>query len=88
MKPQSHDTNIEAEKVLIELARKAGPARKFAQVSSISGLIMALSRRAIERANPNLSKQQIDILFVRYHYGNDLADRLEKYLLEIKNTES
>ena len=82
MKPQSYDTNIEAEKVLIELARKAGPARKFAQVSSISGLIMALSRRAIERANPDLSKQQIDVLFVKHLYGEDLANRLEKYLSE------
>lgn len=41
---------------------------------------MQLSRRAIARANKNLSEEQIDLLFVEYHYGKDLASRLKKYL--------
>jgi len=39
-----------------------------------------LSRRAIERQNPGLSKREIDLLFVKYHYGSELAERLREYL--------
>ncbi|MFQ5585025.1 MAG: hypothetical protein ACE5GL_11365, partial [Calditrichia bacterium] len=65
---------------LIGLIRKASSAEKIAQVRSLSKTVMRLSRRAIARANKGLSEEQIDLLFVEYHYGKDLANRLKKYL--------
>ena len=49
---------------------------------------MQLSRRAIARANPDLSEKQIDLLFVAYHYGDNLALNLEKYLDKNSNHEN
>lgn len=77
---QSPDTSAAAEKVWIDLMRQASFARKFALVRSFSHTVMQLSWRALARANPKLPHRKIDILFVKLHYGPDLAERLEKYL--------
>ena len=82
MATQSRDTNPEVEKVLISLLRKCTTAEKFRQVASLSSATMRLSKRAIQRANPHLSQRERDILFVKYHYGDELAERLRKYFEE------
>ena len=82
MRPQSFDTNPDAEKKQISLIRKMSVREKFSQVCSLSSVIMQLSKRAIARANSNLSKKEIDLLFIEYHYGKDLAARVKKYLEE------
>lgn len=74
------DTHPKAEKVLIELARKATPAEKLAMMRSWSRVISKLAWRGIRRANPELSDREIDLLFVEHCYDKDLADRLRKYL--------
>ena len=82
---QSIDTNPKAEKYLISLIRKASPASKLSQVRSLFQTMMQLSRRAIERANENMDEQEVNLMFVSFHYGNDLADRLCKYLEKRKS---
>ena len=82
MKTQSPDTHPDAEKELISLIQKASPAQKIHQVRSLSQTLMLLSKRAIARSNPNSTQRELDLLFVSYHYGEDLADRLRKYLEE------
>ena len=77
---QSTDTNPEVERLLISLLRKLNPTQKLEQVQSFSSSIINLSKRAIDRANPLLSKDEKNILFVRYHYGSKLADKLGKFL--------
>jgi len=84
MKTQSSDTSIEAEKVLISLLQKASFSQKFSQVCSMSQLVSQLSKRAIARANNNLNEEQVNLLFVEYHYGKELAERIRKYLGERK----
>jgi len=54
--------------------------QKFEQVQSFSASILKLSKRAISRANPDLTEDEKNILFVEYHYGVELANRLRKYL--------
>ncbi|MFA4922741.1 MAG: hypothetical protein WC557_00935 [Ignavibacteriaceae bacterium] len=76
---QSKDTNPEVEKILISLLRKISFAKKFDQMQSFSSTIIKLSKRAIARANPNLTKQEKDILFVKYHYSDELAADIQKY---------
>ena len=79
MKTQSPDTSKLAEKALIRLIREASSATKFSQIRSLSQTAIQLSRRAIARVNSELSERQIDIRFVAYHYGEELASNLEKY---------
>ncbi len=83
MKTQSIDTRLEAESVLISLHRKASTAKKFAQIRSLSQTTLQLSRRAIARANKDLTDKQIDILFVSNHYGKEIATNFENYLNRI-----
>jgi hypothetical protein len=76
MKTQSVDTTAEAERVQIELFRKAGSARRFGLMRSLSQTTMKLSRRAIRRRYPHTSDQEIKLIFVSLHYGQDLKDQL------------
>jgi hypothetical protein len=46
---------------------------------------MKLSRRAISRANPQLSEQELYLVIVAHNYGSDIADRLGNYILREKN---
>ena len=80
MRTQSPDTDPKVEKLLIDLTRKVTFAEKFSQVQELSNMAMQLSRRAITRANPDLSETEVDLLFVKYHYGDDLANRLKNHL--------
>ena len=84
MRTQSIDTQSEAEKVLISLFRKASTAKKFSQIRSLSQTTFQLSRRAIARANKDLTDRQIDLLFVSNHYGKEIASNLENYLNKIQ----
>lgn len=85
MKTQSPDTHPQAEEKLIELIRKQTPAQKMAQVSALTFTAMRLSKRAIARANKDLNEQEVNLLFIEYHYGKDLADRVRKYLQRKRN---
>lgn len=84
MRTQSIDTRLEVEEVLISLFRKASVAKKFSHIRSLSQTTLQLSRRAIARANRELSERQIDILFVSNHYGKEIAANLENYLNRIE----
>jgi len=88
MRTQSADTRIEAEKVLISLYREASTAKKFSQIRSLSRTVLLLSKRAIARANNELSEREIEILFVSVHYGKELANNLERYLETIEHEDS
>ena len=82
---QSSDTTPEAEKIQIELLRKATISRRMSIVRSLSQTVMYLSRRAIKRANPSFTEREVDIAFVANHYGQDLAERLRIYLKQKDN---
>ena len=76
---QSIDTSFEAEKIQISLLRKANIAKRVSIARSLSKTAIRLSRRAIQRANSQLSERELDLIFVALHYGTDLADRLREY---------
>ena len=81
MKTQSKDTHPKTEKVLISLLKKKSAAQKFSQIRSLSQTIIQLSKRAISRTNKTLDDTNINLLFIEYHYGKDLAERIRKYYL-------
>ena len=74
------DTSPEAEKVQIELFRKATNAQRLAPAPSMTDVAIRLARRAIARASPGLSRRELDLKFVEIDYGKDLAERVREYL--------
>jgi hypothetical protein len=80
LKTQSIDTHIKAEQFQISLLRQKNTAGKFAQIRSLSKSTIQLSKRAIFRANKGISEQQVNLLFINLHYGQDLANRVKLYL--------
>jgi hypothetical protein len=80
MKTQSIDTHPQIEQIQISLLKKQSVAKKFAQVCSLTQTTIQLSKRAIARENQNLDDKQINILFITYQYGKDLAVRVDEYL--------
>ena len=87
MVTQSIDTDPAVEAIQIKLLQQASFAKRFNIMSSLTQTTRQLSFRAIQRANPTLTKQELDLLFVAYHYGSELAERLRIYL-EQRNDES
>ena len=80
MRTQSVDTHPKVEQIQIDLIRQTSVAQRISKMRSLTSSLMRLSKRAIRRANPGLSKEELDVLFVKYHYSEDLAVRLRKYL--------
>lgn len=76
----SPDTDRETEAVWLAMLRGLPGHRKFAQVRSLTETVLSLSRRAIARRNPGASKDELAVLFIRYQYGDALADEFEQYL--------
>jgi len=88
MRTQSADTHAKTEAVLISMLRKAKPCQKFAQIRSLSQTTLSLSRRAISRRNSSLNEDDLNWLFIKYHYGKDLADRFRNYMKKRSHEES
>ena len=76
---QSIDTNPEVERILISLIRTISMEEKLNRTLNFSSSIINLSKRAIARANPELSEEERNLLFVEYHYGVELANKLRSF---------
>lgn len=76
MQTQTIDTNPEIEKVQIALFRQATTVERLKRVWSLSETVIKLSRRAIARANPDLSQSELDLIFIETHYGKNTAPPL------------
>jgi len=76
MRAQSEDTNLQAERVQLDLLRRATVARRATTALSLTQTVVELARRAIRRQNPELSEQEVLLRFVAIHYGPELAGRL------------
>jgi hypothetical protein len=82
MKLQSSDTNPEAEKILISLVQSKSIPERLSQLESLSSLTIRLSKRGIARANPDKNKHELDLLFIKHHYGENLYNKLKQFLLK------
>ncbi len=80
MKTQSVDTHPQIEKIQISLLKKQSITKKFAQVCSLSETTIHLSKRALAITNQNLDDKELNLLFISYQYGKDLATRVNEYL--------
>lgn len=71
-----------AERVQIELFRRATPQQRFELAHSLTVATLELAHRAIERAYPELSPWARKVKFVEVHYGAELARRFERWLID------
>jgi hypothetical protein len=72
----SSDTSPEAERVQIELLRRAGPTRRFALARSLSQTVMQLARGGIRRRHPDADEEEVGLIFIATHYGQELAEQV------------
>ncbi len=73
-----NDTSPEAERMQVELLRRATPAQRANMALGLSHQAIALSQRAIRRANPDVPEREIERIFVTLHYGEDIYNKLVK----------
>lgn len=78
MKARSPDTDPEAERVQIDLLRRAGVSRRAGLALSLSATVIGLARRAIRRSLA--TDEAVRLRFVELHYGCELASEVERYL--------
>ena len=74
------DTSPEAERVQIELLRRATVQQRLALAFSLSDTVLHLARRAIRRRMPEASEEEVRLKFVAIHYGEELAERVRANL--------
>ncbi len=70
------DTTEDAERVQVDLLRAVPAPRRLQMAFALSATMMGLARRALVRARPSASSEEIDLWFVEVHYGRELADAL------------
>ena len=80
MHSRSADTDPDAERVQIELLRKAGPGRRLGMAVALSDQVIALARRAIRRSMPGATEEEVGLRFVELNYGEELANDLRRFL--------
>lgn len=80
MRTQLSDTNPKIEDIQINLMQQKSVPQKFAVIDSLSSLTIRMSKRAIARKNPNLSKRELNLLFVKFNYGEELYEKVSKHL--------
>ena len=80
MKTQSRDTRPEAERVQIELLRKATTERRLELGFSLCQSVFELSYRGISQANPLANEEDRKLIVAELLYGKDMADRVRVYL--------
>lgn len=77
---RSVDTSPEAERVQIELLRRASMAQRAQLALALSDTMLQLAWRAIREARPGATDEEVDLAFVEQCYGPELAGRLRAYL--------
>ena len=76
----SRDTPLKIEEIQIDLIRKSSIPKRMAILQALTEITIRLSKNAILRANPQLSRQEVNFLFCSFTYGENLANRIKEYI--------
>lgn len=76
MRPQSSDTHPAAERVQLELLRAAPVQVRAARMRSLTKDTFRLALRALQRAHPDWSRDELFVEFIALNHGRELAARL------------
>ena len=85
MRTQSVDTDPKIEEMMIHHLRQATIPKRLSRLLSLSSLTLRLSRRALLRTNPNMTKQELDLFFIKIHYDDDFHDKVNNYYQKSNN---
>ena len=69
MKTQSPDTSPDAERVLIELARKMPPERKLQLAGQLGASMRNLMRAGLRQRHPDASPEELERLFQPFYHN-------------------
>lgn len=69
----SDDACSEADSVLTQLIRNQDPSTRLAGAIAASNRIARQCKDAIQRANPGISAQELDLRFIELNYGEEIA---------------
>jgi hypothetical protein len=76
MKTQSIDTSADAERVLIEMIRKAPISKRFSFIQSWSHSMIEGGRINIQQLYPHVTNREVQLLYAERYYGKDMVDGL------------
>lgn len=79
-RPVGRDTAPEADAFQVALLRQASPERRGRLALMLSDATRHLARRAIDQAHPALSEREKDLIFIRVHYGREVARTVGQHL--------
>ncbi|MEO8954108.1 MAG: hypothetical protein ABI396_14930 [Ktedonobacteraceae bacterium] len=79
MRTQSSDTSPEAERVQIELIRKAPITKRVALMAELSQFLIEAHKQGIRQTHPNANEKEVGLIFVANNYSQTLADKLKVY---------
>lgn len=82
MSTQLRDTRPEAERVLIESLRQRTLAQRLDIACTLSETMIRFSRKAIRESHPGISVEELNLLFIEFNYGQDLAERYQRSIVE------
>lgn len=74
------DTDPEAAEVQWEIMRRMTDSQRFSLMGTLTTTVIGHAKRAIAQANPGASQREIDLIFIRTHYGQELASEVQAYL--------
>ncbi len=78
MRPQSPDTDLQAEAVQLDLLRRSTVARRVATAVSMSRTVIGLACEALRRQNPGCTGTELLVRFVAIHHGSELAEAVRR----------
>ena len=64
----------------LELLRRMGPGGRLRAGLRLSSAMIALSRAALRRRNPELDERALRLLWIEQTYGADLARKVERHM--------
>jgi hypothetical protein len=80
MRTQSRDTHPEAERVLIDLIRKAPVAKRFGLTRSMTASLVGANRRNVQRFHPNVSQIELAQILASLNELPSLAPSIKAVL--------
>lgn len=86
MRTQSRDTHPEAERVLIELIRKAPMSKRFRLLRSMTAVAAKLNQQNIRQLHPDFAKEEIAATFATDHYDRKLVQGIQSILKQRKTS--
>jgi hypothetical protein len=71
----------------VERARQMTPQQRVAEARRLTSEASAAQRKAIAEANPQLSEQEVNYLWMEQAYGKELTDRVRAYREQQENAQ-